>query len=371
MRETLAGGRVQFQTRIGWRLVTRFSLQEASAIRHGLHTAQTFSGIFNMKLIIQPDEGATPVIEFIRSARTSLILKQFTFTHPEILQAVLEANRSDVSVRVMLNAKRSGGDRANDETFAALEKGGVAVQWSNPDFYVTHEKSMVADGVRAMVATYNLCEKYFTRTRDYGLVFENPEKAAQITECFDADWNRAAWIPAADTGLVWSNSGSRLAIAKFIDAAEESLLVQHPKFVDAAVLDRIVDAAARGVRVRVLCGGRHGISECDILDTFASLRVMHRAGAKIHKQKKLRVHAKLLVADGKRALLGSMNLDRSAFDLRRELGITIDDCDVVTKLIETFHADWEESHRYDAPDPLDPSQHHETDFPHDPELHHE
>ena len=54
----------------------------------------------------------------------------------------------------------------------------------------------------------------------------------------------------------------------------------------AAVLDRIVDAASRGVKVRVLCGGRHGISECDILDTFASLRVMRRAGAKIHKQKK-------------------------------------------------------------------------------------
>lgn len=324
-----------------------------------------------MKLIIQPDEGAAPVIEFIRSARTSLVLKQFTFTHPEILQAVVEAHRAGVVVRVMLNAKRSGGDRANDETFAALEQAGVAVQWSNPDFYVTHEKSMVADGVRAMVATYNLCEKYFTRTRDYGLVFENTAKAAQITECFDADWKRTAWTPSVDSGLVWSNTGSRLAIAEFIDAAKESLLVQHPKFVDAAVLDRIVDAASRGVKVRVLCGGRHGISECDILDTFASLRVMRRAGAKIHKQKKLRVHAKLLVADGKRALLGSMNLDRSAFDLRRELGVTIDDRGVVTKLIEIFHYDWEESHHYDAPDPLDPTQHHETDFPHDPDLNHE
>lgn len=324
-----------------------------------------------MKLIVQPDEGAAPVIEFIRSARTSLILKQFTFTHPEILQALLESHAAGVAVRVMLNAKRSGGDRANDETFAALEKAGVPVHWSNPDFYVTHEKSMVADGSRAMVATYNLCEKYFTRTRDYGLIVENTAQAAQITECFDADWNRTAWTPSTDTGLVWSNSGSRLAIARFIDAAKESLLVQHPKFVDAAVLDRIVDAASRGVKVRVLCGGRHGISECDILDTFASLRIMRRAGAKIHKQKKLRVHAKLLVADGKRAFLGSMNLDRSAFDLRRELGIAIQSHEVVSKLIETFHYDWEESHHYDAPDPLDPAQHNENDFPHDPELHHE
>ena len=59
-----------------------------------------------MKLIVQPDEGATPVIEFIRSARTSLILKQFTFTHPEILQALLETHVAGVAVRVELRAGR-------------------------------------------------------------------------------------------------------------------------------------------------------------------------------------------------------------------------------------------------------------------------
>ena len=68
----------------------------------------------------------------------------------------------------MLNPARSGGDRANDETFARLADAGVNVAWSNPKFYVTHEKSIVADGRAALVATFNLCEKYFTLTRDYG-----------------------------------------------------------------------------------------------------------------------------------------------------------------------------------------------------------
>jgi phosphatidylserine/phosphatidylglycerophosphate/cardiolipin synthase-like enzyme len=46
----------------------------------------------------------------------------------------------------MLNPARSGGDRANDETFARLSDAGVNVAWSNPKFYVTHEKSIVVDG---------------------------------------------------------------------------------------------------------------------------------------------------------------------------------------------------------------------------------
>ncbi len=115
-----------------------------------------------------------------------------------------------------------------------------------------------------------------------------------------------------------------------------------------------------------------GSVDWDVLDTFASLRTLRRlGGVKVHKQKNLRVHAKLLIVDSERALLGSMNIDRSAFDLRRELGITISDPSVVARLRETFDTDWELSHHYDPPDPLDASQHVETDFPHDPDLIHE
>ncbi len=66
-----------------------------------------------------------------------------------------------------------------------------------------------------------------------------------------------------------------------------------------------------------------------------------------------------------------MNIDRSAFDLRRELGITIAEADVVARLKAVFDSDWELSHHYVPPDPLDPAQHHEDDFPHDPDLLHE
>ena len=66
-----------------------------------------------------------------------------------------------------------------------------------------------------------------------------------------------------------------------------------------------------------------------------------------------------------------MNIDRSAFDLRRELGITLDDPGIVARLKQVFDSDWEMSHHYEPPDPLDPSKHTENDFPHDPELVHE
>jgi cardiolipin synthase len=323
------------------------------------------------RLIVQPDDGLGPVREFIESAQQSLFVKQFTFTSEDLIDAVIGRRQAGVDVRVMLNAARSGGDRANDETYERFTNAGITVQWANPKFYVTHEKSIVVDEKAALVATFNLCEKYFTLTRDYGVITSDPCHVAQIVEVFNADWNHVDWVPSVYEGLLWSNSNSRFHMAQFIDTATHRLDVQHPKFVDAVILDHLAAAVERGVKVHVLCGGRHGISDVDVLDTFASLRTLRRFGAKVHKQKNLRVHAKLLIVDEVRALVGSMNIDRSAFDLRRELGVEVTDPAVVARLKSVFNEDWELSHHYEAPDPLDPSSHLEVDFPHDHELRHE
>jgi cardiolipin synthase A/B len=323
------------------------------------------------RLIVEPDEGVNPILGFINSAESSLFIKQFTFTEPNIIAAVIDKKKEGIDVQVMLNAQRSGGDRANDETFEQFRTAGVAVQWASPKFYVTHEKSIVVDEKAALVATFNLTEKYLSLTRDYGVITYNPNKVRQIVEVFKADWNHLDWDCSAWEGLLWSNSNSRYHMAQFIDQAEHRLDVQHPKFVDAVILERLAAASDRGVKVHVLCGGKHGISEWDILDTFASLRTLRRFGAKVHKQKNLRVHAKLIIVDEAKALVGSMNIDRSAFDLRRELGIMTEDPAVVGRLKQVFEYDWSLSHHYDTPDPLESAHHHEDDFPHDEDLLHE
>ncbi len=252
----------------------------------------------------------------------------------------------------MLNPARSSGGRANDEAAAMLEAGGVLTAWTNPAFAVTHEKSMTVDGRIALIATFNFCDKYFTTTRDYGLLTDDVAIVREVESGFEADWLRHPFESRDASQLLWSNRNARLGMAELIDTAAHSLHVQHPKFSDVAILDRLLHAHERGVRLRVLCGGRHGISPSDMLDTFGALRILARAGVAIRHQHDLRLHAKLLVADGKRALLGSMNIDRSAFDLRRELGAVISDEPVLGLLERQFDADWTAARAYVPPDPL-------------------
>lgn len=322
-------------------------------------------------MIVQPDDGLAPVVGLIDAARSSLRVKQFTLTDSALMSTLIRAHNRGVDVRIMLNPHRSSGDRANDESFKALKRAGLKIEWTNPAFAVTHEKSLVVDDSRALISTFNFATKYFTETRDYGIVTTVPEQVGEVIAGFEADWRRKPFEPDAESGLLWSSNNARHIMAWFIDTAAAELFIQHPKFVDATIVERIAAARKRGVKVHLLCGGKHGISDWDILDTFASLRLLEGFGVKVRRQKHLKLHAKLLIADRACALLGSMNIDRSAFDLRRELGIVVRDPRVMKDLTEVFERDWHASKEYEPPDPLRPDKHHEGELPHDPHFLHE
>ena len=75
------------------------------------------------------------------------------------------------------------------------------MQWASPKFYVTHEKSIVVDEKAALVATFNLTLKYFTATRDYGIMTDDPSHVRQIVEVFNVDWEHRDWDCAVDRGV--------------------------------------------------------------------------------------------------------------------------------------------------------------------------
>ena len=71
---------------------------------------------------------------------------------------------------------------------------------------------------------------------------------------------------------------------------------------------------------------------------------------KIHKLKHLKLHAKMLLADAARAIVGSINLAPGSFDSRRELAIEADDPHVVERLHKVAQHDWKHSHPLDLTD---------------------
>jgi phosphatidylserine/phosphatidylglycerophosphate/cardiolipin synthase-like enzyme len=56
-----------------------------------------------------------------------------------------------------------------------------------------------------------------------------------------------------------------------------------------------------------------------------------------------KLHARVIVQDGRRAFVGSQSLRRLELDERREVGVIITDPRIVRQLVSTFESDWEET----------------------------
>lgn len=318
------------------------------------------------RLIVQPEDGDAAVIDLIRSAERSIQLKMFEMTRGAIIEALIHAKTRGVAVEVLLNQHRSSGLRPNDDTMQTLREAGVPAQWASARLAVTHEKSMLIDGERLLIATFNFSDKYFGKTRDYGLLIEDDKLIAEVDSCFKADKASAPFEPPSPSPLAWGNRTARTTVAAFIDAAQETLWLQHPKFRDAAILERVLKARHRGVKVRFLCGGTHGIEPPDLIATISYQRILAHCGVHLRRQRHLKLHTKLMIADETLAMLGSMNIDRDGFDIRRELGLVFDDKATVAALTKGFEADWHEGKIWEPPDPLSFEIHAAVDAEPDP-----
>ncbi|HEY4326959.1 MAG TPA: phospholipase D-like domain-containing protein [Mucilaginibacter sp.] len=301
-------------------------------------------------IIVFPDDTVKSIIDAISSAHKSILVKMFLFSDPELLDAIIAAKKRGVEVKVMLNPSRRNGEEENEDTRKKLEAAGIEVRDSNPCFVITHEKSMVVDGKLAFVKSLNWETKNLTETRDYAIVTSHPREVEEIILCFEADWLRKDFNPGEDASLIWCSLNGRERIAKFIDQATHTLFVQNERYQDLVIIERIVRAASRGVKVHVMVPPPHTLKMDKIVEGVGGLRIMDDVGIKIHKLKHLKLHGKMLLADGVRAIVGSINLAPGSFDHRRELAIEIHDEDIVERLQEIAHHDWKHSHPLDLSD---------------------
>lgn len=301
------------------------------------------------KLIVMPDDGPEPVLRAVESAQRSLDIKMFLFSEESLIASVIAAHRRGIKTRVMLNPARRSGESENVETRRALLAAGVEVKDTNPEFIVTHEKSLLVDNRLGFVKSLNWTPKTFTHTRDYAVVTSDEAEVAEMLACFNADWERS-YFDGRNARLIWCRGNGRERIARFIDRASRYLYLQNERYQDLTIIERLVRARQRGVRIRLMSLPPHVLKERKLVEGVNGLRIMADVGIKVHRLNGLHLHAKMLLADGERAIVGSINIAPGSFDQRRELSIEVCDPHIVKQLEQTFDKDWQNSERIDLSD---------------------
>jgi cardiolipin synthase len=292
-------------------------------------TTGTFS------LIIEPQDGMAPIERLIESASSSIDVVMYEFGDKDLQELLARRAQEGIAVRVILdNGYFGAGSGINQEAFDYLRTNGVQVHWSPNYFALTHQKTFVIDGREALIMTFNLTPRYYKSDRDFGVLDDDPNDTAAVEAAFVADWN-AENVPAQNgDDLLWSPDSRPLVLA-LINGATSSLDIYNEEMQDPQIISALETAAGRGVNV-----------ELDM--TYSSnwksaFRQLAGAGVHIRTYKAsapLYIHAKVIIADEKRAFVGSENFSSTSLDLNRELGIIVPDPKTVSSLITIFGKDW-------------------------------
>ena len=131
-----------------------------------------------------------------------------------------------------------------------------------------------------------------------------------------------------------------------IAAADRTLDLTSAYFVPRpAFLPALVDAAERGVALRILVPGSHidkGIVRTAGRSVYDELL---EAGAELYEYSPTMLHAKTLTVDGAWACVGSVNFDNRSFQLHDEASLSVQDEAFAAALTEQFERDIANSER--------------------------
>jgi phosphatidylserine/phosphatidylglycerophosphate/cardiolipin synthase-like enzyme len=274
-----------------------------------------------VKLIVLPDDGLAPVVSAIRKARTSIDTTIFRFDRIEVEKALEAAVGRGVRVRALIAHTNRGGEKLLRKLELRLLGAGVTVARSADDLVRYHAKFMVIDGriLHVMLFNYTSLD---ARSRSFSIVTSQRAVVAEASRLFEADSLRQACEPALQH-LVVSPDNARKRLADFVKGAKKSLWMYDPKLSDQAMIRLLEDRLKKDVDVRVIGGiGKRA-------------RQFNAASPK-----SLRLHARVIIRDGRDAFFGSQSLRTAELDARREVGIITRHPAVVKAVVAVFEKDW-------------------------------
>jgi phosphatidylserine/phosphatidylglycerophosphate/cardiolipin synthase-like enzyme len=253
----------------------------------------------------------------------------------DVNRALEEAQRRGVQVRVLLEEHPYGSGPGNASVYQALHNAGIATAWAPSNFELSHDKYAIADRTTALVGTANWTHSAFTENREYLVVDTNQEDVQALENLFDADWKRQA-AEISDPHLVVSPTNSRSDFLALIESAQQAVDLEAEELQDSGVEDALVRAAQRGVAVRIVTVAAQG----DDANASGRRRLI-AGGVQVRTLESPYVHAKDLIADERKAFVGSENISTSSLDKNREVGLLIDDASAIATLESTFSRDWQ------------------------------
>lgn len=290
----------------------------------------------NLTLFEEPEDGKEPILTAIKDATREIHIEMYLLSDKQIIDELIQEKHEGTDVRVMLEEHPFGGGNINIKTKKTLENAYIPVIWTNPAYALTHEKAIVIDDKKALILNQNLTTSSFGKNREFDIVDENLEDVSEIERMFEADWQRQSFTPNT-SGLIISPYNSRAKLTSLLMNTTKSLDIEMEIIQDPEV-GQILAEKAKTANVRLIVPDIKKVPS-----NYKTVNKLKENGVMVRTITNPYIHAKLILTDGLKAYIGSVNFSTQSMDENRELGIVITSTDIIQKLTTSFDHDWKQA----------------------------
>jgi cardiolipin synthase A/B len=336
----------------------------------------------HVETLLNGSQAFPAMLKAIRGAKKTITFESYVFETGEMgdefIRALSERALAGVKTHVMLDFM--GSMKADVDRLDALEAAGVQLQrYHKPVWWHfarlnnrTHRKTLVIDGRVGFTGGLGVADQWLGNAeneqhwRDTHFRVQGPV-VAQIQSVFIDNWIKATGRvldgeeyfpdlspPGKSAGAMGAqmfrssptggSESMQLMYLISITSAEHSILLSNAYFVpDRLAVDALVEAAKRGVDVRVIVPGTLIDTETVRKASRGLWGPLLEAGVKIAEYQPTMFHVKCLVVDSCLVSVGSTNFDNRSFSINDEANLNVFDQAFAEEQERVFEMDWAKS----------------------------
>ena len=312
------------------------------------------------EVLLNGDQIFPSMLAGIRSATRTITFETFIYWSGEIGEqfatALADQARAGVAVHVLLDWV--GSSKMDHRYLNQLKRAGAEViQYHRPHWSSlgrmnnrTHRKLLVIDGRVGFTGGVGIAEEWTGAAqdskhwRDTHFRVEGPV-VAHMQAVFMDNWIKASgnvlhgpdyfpelragsdgWAHMFSSSPTNGSDDMELMYLMAITAASHTIHLASAYFVpDALAINALIEAARRGVKVRIVTPGKHIDTHTVREASRACWGNLLKAGVEIFEYRPTMFHCKLLVVDDYLVSVGSTNFDSRSFKLNDEANLNIYD----------------------------------------------
>jgi cardiolipin synthase len=366
----------------GYRLRGEVDVREASFLR----AAESLTGApvsfgNDAELLINGDQIFPAYLAAIRDAEETVNLLTYAYWRGdiaiEVADTLCEKARSGVECNVIIDAV--GAAKMDRKLVHKMRDAGVNVCFFRPPKpyavrrlqYRTHRKLLIVDGTTGFTGGVGIAEEWTGNAQDpdhwrdthvrvtgpvvRGLQGAFAENWLECTGDVLAGDRYLPYIEELEDGgpmqvmrssATVGDSNAEALIYLAVAAAKRSIELTSAYFVPRPAFTKaLVEAADRGVRMRILVPGSHIDKQFVRTAGRAAYDELIEAGIEIYEYCPTMLHAKTLTVDEIWSSVGSVNFDNRSFQLHDEVTLCVQSEAFAGQLHDVFERDLEDSER--------------------------